>query len=80
MDDAAPSAEFGALVLGGVLVESLGARGTLALQGGIPIVIALGGLVAVLRMGDVRAHPEGIDEILDAEDLVPTAAVRGETP
>jgi MFS family permease len=73
-------AELGALALGGVLVESIGARGTLALQGGIPILIALGGLIAVARMGDIRAHPEGIDEMLDAEDVVPTAGVRGETP
>jgi hypothetical protein len=73
-------AELAALLLGGVLVEAVGARGTLALQGGIPILIALAGLLAVLRIHDVHAHPEPIEDMVDAEGSRPTAAVRGEMP
>lgn len=71
---------FGLVIACWTLGMAFGARATLALQGGVPILIALGGLVAVLRIHDVRAHPEPIEEMVEAEDTQPTAPVRGEMP
>ncbi|HET6831405.1 MAG TPA: MFS transporter, partial [Solirubrobacterales bacterium] len=74
-------AELGALALGAVLVETVGARGTLAIQGGLPILIALAGLLALrTRLQDTEAVPERLPEIDQSESAVPTAPVRGETP
>ena len=74
-------AELGALALGGFLVEAIGARGTLAIQGGAPILVALAGLaILTFRLrDDLSAEPERIGETVDDEAMAPTAPVRGET-
>jgi MFS family permease len=74
-------AELGALALGAALVEAIGARSTLALQGGAPIVVALIGLaILTLRLrDDSRAAPEGIAAMADDEAIEQPAPVRGET-
>ena len=72
-------AELGALALGGFLVESIGARGTLAIQGGAPILVALVGLALLTwRLRDTRADAESIGEMMEDETVAPTAPVRGE--
>lgn len=75
-------AELGALAIGGFLVEAIGARGTLAIQGGAPILVAIAGLALLtfrLR-GGPTAKPETIGETMHDEAMAPTAPVRGETP
>jgi MFS family permease len=73
-------AELGALALGGFLVETIGARGTLAIQGSAPIVVALAALALMaFRLGSgPTAEPEPIEEALEDEAMAPTAPVRGE--
>jgi MFS family permease len=73
-------AELGALALGGFLVESIGARGTLAIQGSLPILVALAGLaILTFRLGGgPSAEPESIAETMEDETAAPTAPVRGE--
>jgi MFS family permease len=73
-------AELGALALGGYLVEAIGARGTLAIQGGAPILVALAGLaILTFRLqGGPPAEPETIGETMEDEATAPTAPVRGE--
>jgi MFS family permease len=73
-------AELGALALGGFLVESIGARGTLAIQGSLPILVALAGLaILTFRLGGgPSGEPESIGETMEDETAAPTAPVRGE--
>jgi MFS family permease len=73
-------AELGALALGGYLVEAIGARGTLAIQGAAPILVALAGLaILTFRLqGGPSAEPEPIGETMEDEATAPTAPVRGE--
>jgi MFS family permease len=73
-------AELGALALGAFLVEAIGARGTLAIQGGAPILVAIAGLaILTFRLGGgPSAEPEPIGETMDDESTEPTAPVRGE--
>ncbi len=52
----------------------------LALQGGAPILIAIAGHLAVPRIHDVHAHPESIEDMVEAEGSQPTAPARGEMP
>ncbi len=73
-------AELGALALGAFLVEAIGARGTLAIQGGAPILVAIAGLaILTFRLrGGPKAEPEAIGETMEDEATAPTAPVRGE--
>ena len=73
-------AELGALALGAFLVEASGARGTLAIQGGAPVLVAVAGLaILTLRLrGGPRAELEPIGETVEDESTAPTAPVRGE--
>ena len=72
-------AELGALALGAFLVEAIGARGTLALQGGAPILVAIAGLaILTFRLGGPSAEVEPIGETVEDESTAPTAPVRGE--
>ena len=72
-------AELGALALGAFLVEAIGARGTLAIQGGAPVLIALAALAWLsLRLRDTTARPEPIEEMMEDEEAAPTVPVRGE--
>ena len=74
-------AELGALALGAFLVEAIGARGTLAIQGGAPILVAIAGLAILtfrLEVGP-SAELEPIGETVEDESTAPTAPVRGET-
>jgi Na+/melibiose symporter-like transporter len=74
-------AELAALALGAVLVETVGARGTLAIQGGLPILIALAALLAMrARLQDTDGLPERLPDVEESERAVPTAPVRGEMP
>jgi MFS family permease len=73
-------AELGALAIGAFLVEALGARGTLSIQGGAPILVAIAGL-AILTFklgGGPSAEPEPIGDTMRDEATAPTAPVRGE--
>ena len=73
-------AELGALAIGAFLVEAIGARGTLAIQGGAPILVAIAGLaILTFRLqGGPSAEPESIGETMEDEATAPTAPVRGE--
>ena len=72
-------AELGALALGGYLVEAIGARTTLSIQGGAPILVAIAGLAYLtFKLNDDRAMPEPIGEDFEDELVAPTAPVRGE--
>ena len=73
-------AELGALALGAFLVEAIGARGTLAIQGGAPILVAVAGLaILTFRLGGgPSAEPEPLGETMADEATAPTAPVRGE--
>ena len=55
------TAELGAFAAGGMLVATIGARGTLAYAGGLSALVGLAGLVALLRMyrGFVPTGPVG---------------------
>jgi hypothetical protein len=55
------TAELGAFAAGGVLVATIGARGTLAYAGGLSALAGLIGLLALLRMyrGWVPTGPVG---------------------
>jgi MFS family permease len=51
------AAELGALGLGGVLVNVIGARATLALSGAVPVLLALAALVLAKGRGSTAADP-----------------------
>jgi hypothetical protein len=55
------TAELGAFAAGGVLVATIGARGTLAYAGGLSALAGLVGVIALLRMyrGWVPTGPVG---------------------
>lgn len=46
----------------------------------MPVLIALARLAAVVRIHDVRAHPEPIEDLVEAEGSRRTAPVRGVMP
>jgi predicted MFS family arabinose efflux permease len=79
-------AELGALATGGVLIELLGARTTLTVQGGIPVLIALVGLLYLLRRPPRDAgpqpapaeHRQEVDEAIAEETLAPRPGPVGE--
>jgi Na+/melibiose symporter-like transporter len=55
-------AELFALAGGGVLVATIGGRGTLALAGAIPVIAALGGLIFYWRAGSASVVPAPVSE------------------
>ncbi len=59
-------AEMIALVGGGILVTVIGARYTIALSGGVPILIALAGLVVLARGSATRRGPIGAPRTAEA--------------
>ena len=51
------AAELGALGLGGVLVNVIGARATLALSGAVPLLLGLAALLITKGRGAAAADP-----------------------